>query len=1263
MWSLVSSDLSRAVVSLKPGEYDHAIQEYKSKQTAQAYLKLAWIYHLYKADNKKAINYAMKALAKNPKLYKAHELLYIIYQMQGQYDQMFPHVLEMIKENRMENAIYLRDLIYLTNYWGFPLWPSPDQLKELEEVLKEKLRSSQSFFPVVQYAMEALLAQIYVESGRLEKAKEMIRSFGFVRDWLILGSFDNQQKMGFDEAYPPEHEIDLSRAYEGVHSKTRWRKLRSLRFDGAVDFDNLFQTNDWSAAYALTYVHSPCAQDAAVSVGSDDAIKVWLNDELILSDETYKLYKPDQHVIGIRLSQGWNKLLVKVCEGTDLWEFGLRVTDPQSRELSNIKYALDSGVYKKKSHENQKSVTVSGVEAYFSSLIKKKPNDERARYYLATWLKKLDRRDVALEAYENLFEINPNYARYYLEAENIYLLDGQPTKGLAALKKAVEIDPGYVQAHLWLGIRYCYQMLYEKSEKATKKALALNPNLVEALLNLGTIYEKKNRFEEAYRQAKKAVAINPYFSMARNGLGICSASRGFYQEAAENYKKALTCQYRFRIANNNLANLYRKQGKHDEAIKAYRRLLQIYDLSIDYYLGIADCYMRQKKYEAAIAECQKALAISPEHHQVYTKLGMIHYELGEHQAAKKHWETALRYKPDDMWLRDYLRNLFPTRNIIFDKYALDDQARKQILTTQVSPMDYPKAAGAILWDQQITQVFQDGSSTNMVHIIVKILSDPGREKFGHIFLPPNGRIKKAVTIKPDGQEVEPTDIQAGKISFAAADIGSIIEYEYVYDEHIGGWLRGHYYGRFYFQAEDAPQLYSEWVLALPEDKALKVHTQGDNIHHKTENLKGNKIHIWSAENLEQIHSEPYRPPLNDIASQVMVSTLPSWEFVAKWENSLVKHQSKIDSQIRAKIQTLTEGKTDIEDKIRAIYNYVAKEIRYLRREGEWIFGVKPQKAVNVFAEGYGVCKDKALLLIAMLNAIDIPAYFATLQTRDLGMQVAYIPFPWFNHVIVYVVPPDTGEGKFVDPTYNYTSYGDLWSTTQGVDALVIKPDGYEFIKTPLLPAALTEASVQEEIRIDPEGNIEVKGKQENAGNYAARLRGRYSVEGKRKELLEQDLSHIISGAELETYKFHDWGDLDQPLTIDYEYRAPAFARKIDSKMYFGSLRYRFDATRLFAYKSQRFYDILFYSKWMQTSYQEYVLPSGYQVHSLPENVLLQTDWAKYEKKYKKQRDKIVCERTFEGKVTYITKEDYPKFRAFCINVDAEERKEVVLSKK
>jgi hypothetical protein len=130
------------------------------------------------------------------------------------------------------------------------------------------------------------------------------------------------------------------------------------------------------------------------------------------------------------------------------------------------------------------------------------------------------------------------------------------------------------------------------------------------------------------------------------------------------------------------------------------------------------------------------------------------------------------------------------------------------------------------------------------------------------------------------------------------------------------------------------------------------------------------------------------------------TTFKSWADVGTWYQSLEADRVSPNSEVKAKVAELIAGKTTDEEKIRALYAYVATQIRYIGVA----FGIgryQPHTAAEILSNQYGDCKDKHTLLAAMLSAAGFPSD-AVLIGAGIRFNSA-VPSPSaFNHLITHL---------------------------------------------------------------------------------------------------------------------------------------------------------------------------------------------------------------------------------------------------------------------
>jgi hypothetical protein len=124
--------------------------------------------------------------------------------------------------------------------------------------------------------------------------------------WSIVGPFvARNAEEGFATDYGPEGKLDLAASFAG--GKLKWTEKPDLA-DGKVHAFG----QEIGATYLHRVIRSPGASKMAISLGSDDALKVWLNGKPVLERNLSRGVAPDQDKAELDLAAGENHLLLKV---------------------------------------------------------------------------------------------------------------------------------------------------------------------------------------------------------------------------------------------------------------------------------------------------------------------------------------------------------------------------------------------------------------------------------------------------------------------------------------------------------------------------------------------------------------------------------------------------------------------------------------------------------------------------------------------------------------------------------------------------------------------------------------------------------------------------------------------------------------------------------------------------------------------------------------------------------------------------------------
>src|SRR5260370_36959754 len=98
-----------------------------------------------------------------------------------------------------------------------------------------------------------------------------------VKEWTVIGTFDNISASGFDKPFPPETEYLPDKTYEGKNDiPAKWFPVAAIRNDCWIDFTRYFAFTN-AIYYANTFVYSPRIQTALIRIGTSGSLKAFLN--------------------------------------------------------------------------------------------------------------------------------------------------------------------------------------------------------------------------------------------------------------------------------------------------------------------------------------------------------------------------------------------------------------------------------------------------------------------------------------------------------------------------------------------------------------------------------------------------------------------------------------------------------------------------------------------------------------------------------------------------------------------------------------------------------------------------------------------------------------------------------------------------------------------------------------------------------------------------------------------------------------------------
>jgi TonB family protein len=410
----------------------------------------------------------------------------------------------------------------------------------------------------------------------------------------------------------------------------------------------------------------------------------------------------------------------------------------------------------------------------------------------------------------------------------------------------------------------------------------------------------------------------------------------------------------------------------------------------------------------------------------------------------------------------------------------------------------------------------DGNGSREIHARILVQNQAGLAHAGQLLFDYNSEnetveIREVRVLKPDGSilvtgpeniqdlsapvaQLAPvySDARQKHVTVAGLSVGDTVEYEVV--TTLKPLVSGQFWYSFHFESQ-AICLDERVELDVPKDRMLKIKSspglapeiweEGERrlYRWKTSNLSVPKpLELLKSFQIDVLHMlEGARPSM---PQKIAFSSFQSWQDVGNWYASLERDRREPTAAVRAQADEIVRGKTSEVEKAEALYEWVARNIRYVSLS----FGVgryQPHAAAAVLANRYGDCKDKTTLLEAFFAAERIHANAALVNVlTDVDLDVPTILA--FDHVIT--VASVGRKDTWLDPTIGAIPFGYLLPQLRGQNALVVSTAEESAIrKTP------EELAIPTLYKLDVTGAVD-----ENAGLDAT---VKFSIRGDLEVLL------------------------------------------------------------------------------------------------------------------------------------------------------------------
>ncbi len=405
------------------------------------------------------------------------------------------------------------------------------------------------------------------------------------------------------------------------------------------------------------------------------------------------------------------------------------------------------------------------------------------------------------------------------------------------------------------------------------------------------------------------------------------------------------------------------------------------------------------------------------------------------------------------------------------------------LLTKQQNMPVKDTNAETLYSITQSHLYQDGHWTRTIYISVRVNSTVAARDYGRISIPFNHyysdlSLDFANTISADGKlhslagDAMQHRVTGGgqdfysdtsELVFSLPDIsaGSILEFQYTrsskllafsglygdrtmpywFQPTVGndGW-RGDFVHEYRYEliAPDKTPLFTKAFAGYPDKPKIRK-------------KNGTKTYTWNMREIPGIFSEAWMPLAHDFLPTLHYSTIDDWREVDTWAWDKINEKLAPTPAIEGIIKALNLSEhASNEDKVRAVYEYLQKNIRYVFAHlGRG--GYEPHFPDKVLQVNYGDCKDQTVLAVALLRRLGINAYPALVETPRSGKaDTDTVSIRIFDHMMVHIPAGQGVSTQWLDSTGDRSLFPGVSNYLVDQSALIVNGRGGEMTRIPEL---------------------------------------------------------------------------------------------------------------------------------------------------------------------------------------------------------------------
>lgn len=1143
----------------------------------------------------------------------------------------------------------------------------PDKLKALA------LRVTQGTTPWLAGEAELALARLGLAA---RSPGEHAVNAGALHTGHVLGPFSGPgpgSGLPSPQSAPEDVERFEAAEHAGKHGAVRWRPFSGASRLGPLALEDMLPSSGDLHAFVVSFIDVTAPTRAQLVLGSNGPLAVWVDGALHHEWDGERPLTDWQVVMPLELSVGRHPVLVRVGHRSAAPELSVRLVDERGLLPAKARWSQfrqgGPGVHGDIVRDDQPKKAPQAANDLFTLASRSKNPMSRARLHTFVIREAPAERVGARELEAIIANAKPTDL-----AELHYLLGraerADISRAKAAYLQADFFARGHSQALAALIALADRVDLAAESDTHARQLAKLEPRHPAVLA-----HEAMRRLEHA--DAGAAVPVLEGDPRLGSNARITSTLATLYErsgripEAAAAFARLASLTAGGSEPTQRAVTLFRRGGRADLALELLEEVLALRPHALDLLLLKARTLATLSRPDAVTQAVATLDAVRDFHGQspsLEEARGRLLLLAGERGKAIEAFDRALVLAPQDRDLADYRRVLLSERGLA-ERWA--EPVSGLIKRRDAALAKHPEGGqgGArSIFERVVTQVFPSGLASQFRQMAIRIDQASAVERYETMafpFTPGEDRLEilEAEVIRADGSRLRPQLIgeqrDQGKsegvytltayrvVRFPPLEPGDVVHIQMRKDEIGSRNLFGDFFGVFFPISSDLDKTFVEAIVEAPATRALYFKVKGLPEPRVERDGELQRL-TFTAIDHPALVIEPNMPGYGDVGAWVSVSTFSSWEALVAWYRQLVLPQLEVPDDIATTIRQLvgTDTSLDLEAKVALVHRWVVEKTRYVGIEFG-IHGFKPYKVAEVVKRGYGDCKDKASLLVALLRVVGVPAELVLVRTRDLGDLAGTPATLWaFNHAIAYV----PGLDLYLDATAETSGLRELPDLDQ--DALVLRLDPWSdgpavLARIPMQAPADNRVTAKARYLVENDGDATVDLEETIRGSSAGRIRGRFQDTTRRDAAIAQLLASQHPGTELLEAEFVNVDRIGHPVTIRARASMPRLATRSGNTLEIPTAFEPGSKLRQMAPLLTRKQPLIVTARELEENTDTYELPAGSRIEDLPTPVQLTTPFASYSRRFEViagDKPLLVAHLRWQLDTDRIQVSDYPAYR-------------------